>query len=280
MKYGELTINGNPYRLIAYGYCHCGCGEKTALIKNNNARLGMIKGKPNNFITGHNQKLKITNKCPRCKVAEKFFFPGGRKSSYCRNCFNELSRLKSEPIERKRHFDGLCPKCRIREKIKGRPYCLICEGERRKERRIVGLNTTIGTTRVCPICKSTFIVSNGYQKYCKDDCFQSARKIKHIEYARSGRKKASLQLTDTYVKSILRSHTLLPLKTSEIPKELILIHREYIKLKRSLIKTNICHICNIRERYVLPSGRKLKQCRICNNRIQSLRRKEKNAKCP
>ena len=40
-----------------YGYCHCGCGEKTALAMTSNARIGRVKGEPNRFISGHNARV-------------------------------------------------------------------------------------------------------------------------------------------------------------------------------------------------------------------------------
>jgi hypothetical protein len=38
---------------IPYGYCHCGCGEKTAIPDTTNARLGRVAGRPNRVIKGH-----------------------------------------------------------------------------------------------------------------------------------------------------------------------------------------------------------------------------------
>lgn len=32
----------------------------------------------------------------------------------------------------KHHFDGLCPKCRQREKQAGRVYCIVCEREKKR----------------------------------------------------------------------------------------------------------------------------------------------------
>lgn len=43
---------------IPYGYCHCGCGQKTEIIKLTNKKKGKIKGEPNKYIFGHsNNKL-------------------------------------------------------------------------------------------------------------------------------------------------------------------------------------------------------------------------------
>ena len=36
-----------------YGYCHCGCGQRTNLAKQTDKRKGWIKSKPLRFIYGH-----------------------------------------------------------------------------------------------------------------------------------------------------------------------------------------------------------------------------------
>lgn len=45
-----------PFDEIPYGYCHCGCGEKTNIVKASNPRYGWIKGEPLRFISGHNSR--------------------------------------------------------------------------------------------------------------------------------------------------------------------------------------------------------------------------------
>jgi hypothetical protein len=37
--------------------CECGCGQKAPLAKRTNRRLGIVKGEPNRFIAGHNQRI-------------------------------------------------------------------------------------------------------------------------------------------------------------------------------------------------------------------------------
>lgn len=44
---------------IPYGYCHCGCGQKTGISVNNNARLGYVKGQPHKFCAGHGAIRKL-----------------------------------------------------------------------------------------------------------------------------------------------------------------------------------------------------------------------------
>lgn len=39
---------------IPYGYCHCGCGQKTTVSPFNNSAKGYIKGTPRRFLPGHN----------------------------------------------------------------------------------------------------------------------------------------------------------------------------------------------------------------------------------
>lgn len=43
---------------IPYGYCHCGCGEKTRIPKRNSTIHNQIKGISLKFINGHNSKGK------------------------------------------------------------------------------------------------------------------------------------------------------------------------------------------------------------------------------
>lgn len=42
---------------IPYGYCHCGCGEKTKISKNTIPKCEAIRGKPNKFLRGHHNIL-------------------------------------------------------------------------------------------------------------------------------------------------------------------------------------------------------------------------------
>jgi hypothetical protein len=41
----------NP--IIPYGYCHCGCGQKTTIAKMSSSLLGIKKGEPRRWIVGH-----------------------------------------------------------------------------------------------------------------------------------------------------------------------------------------------------------------------------------
>lgn len=44
---------------IPYGYCQCGCGEKTSLSNWTDKRIGTIKGQPYRYLNGHSTKVSI-----------------------------------------------------------------------------------------------------------------------------------------------------------------------------------------------------------------------------
>lgn len=43
---------------VPYGYCHCGCGERTNLMPANRPNEGWVKGEPFRFLRGHHVKLR------------------------------------------------------------------------------------------------------------------------------------------------------------------------------------------------------------------------------
>lgn len=46
---------------IPYGYCHCGCGQKTSLAKKTDNNISHIKGEPVKYCVGHGNKLTPEN---------------------------------------------------------------------------------------------------------------------------------------------------------------------------------------------------------------------------
>lgn len=46
----SITLSTNN---IPYGYCHCGCGQKTNIAKQNERRRGHLKGEPMPYIQTH-----------------------------------------------------------------------------------------------------------------------------------------------------------------------------------------------------------------------------------
>lgn len=44
---------------IPYGYCHCGCGQKTTIIKKSNKNQGLVRGEPRKFINYHDKRKPL-----------------------------------------------------------------------------------------------------------------------------------------------------------------------------------------------------------------------------
>lgn len=48
-----------PFDEIPYGYCHCGCGQKTKIARQNHTKMGWIRGEPLRYLNGHNSKTPV-----------------------------------------------------------------------------------------------------------------------------------------------------------------------------------------------------------------------------
>lgn len=44
---------------IPLGLCQCGCGQPTTIATSNNAPRGLIKGRPNRFVHGHQNRIRV-----------------------------------------------------------------------------------------------------------------------------------------------------------------------------------------------------------------------------
>ena len=82
---------------IPYGYCHCGCGQKTSLSKYKGG--GYEKGEPKKFINHHASRLTKSEVFPKiCLVCGNVFLPPKKSrqesrvtcSAKCRNKHNSL----------------------------------------------------------------------------------------------------------------------------------------------------------------------------------------------
>lgn len=56
-----MTTCNNPESEL-FGYCHCGCGEKTKPANKSDSSIGKVKGNPYMFVMGHKTKIPIENK--------------------------------------------------------------------------------------------------------------------------------------------------------------------------------------------------------------------------
>src|SRR6185312_8171947 len=66
---------------VAYGKCHCGCGNNTAISPQNNFGHGVVKGKPMMFRSGHGNKHATppwtANGVGGCWVWQRYVTPNG-----------------------------------------------------------------------------------------------------------------------------------------------------------------------------------------------------------
>lgn len=46
----------SPESTVPYGYCHCGCGGRTRLSRQDHPKLGWVKGEPFRYIAGHQRR--------------------------------------------------------------------------------------------------------------------------------------------------------------------------------------------------------------------------------
>jgi hypothetical protein len=90
-----------------YGYCQCGCGEKTNLVIKTNRKLGTVKGEPRRFVKGHRQRHPVINgekKCNKCglkKSLDRFGISVKNRDGHkgtCKDCVNkEISQRREDP---------------------------------------------------------------------------------------------------------------------------------------------------------------------------------------
>jgi hypothetical protein len=56
---GGTPLN-DEQRSVPYGFCHCGCGQRTRIPDRDYPRDGEVKGRPLRFIQGHNTRVAPT----------------------------------------------------------------------------------------------------------------------------------------------------------------------------------------------------------------------------
>jgi hypothetical protein len=66
----DHTLAQEQSQKIPYGYCHCGCGQKTSIAPQSRTTQGWIKGQPLRFVLGH------SNAKPFVPFVEPILLPG------------------------------------------------------------------------------------------------------------------------------------------------------------------------------------------------------------
>ena len=108
---------------IAYGHCHCGCGQKTLLATGNRTPQGWIKGEPKPYLVGHNRLFKRgpavdpgkkwCGSCQTVKLLSDFAVNSNQVDGlqgFCRPCgrakqtaWREKNRAKSNALATRSH---------------------------------------------------------------------------------------------------------------------------------------------------------------------------------
>lgn|SRR5690606_9191076 len=95
----------HPKDTIPFGYCHCGCGDKTPIAKQTYNSKGIKAGLPLRYIRGHNGRVQFTvdptatsKVCSGCGI-EKVLEAFGKvskmrdgRSSRCKECLRQYYR--------------------------------------------------------------------------------------------------------------------------------------------------------------------------------------------
>lgn len=90
----DLVVLDPPME-IPYGYCHCGCGEKTSIAAWADPIRGYIKGEPRKWIRFHHGRRGPSDPCRACGEVKPIIRGQGR----CRECINDAARerYKQDP---------------------------------------------------------------------------------------------------------------------------------------------------------------------------------------
>jgi hypothetical protein len=57
----NLCICRDPHCKISFGFCHCGCGEKTNIADRTSHKIGWVEGMPTRFVIGHSRRHARAN---------------------------------------------------------------------------------------------------------------------------------------------------------------------------------------------------------------------------
>lgn len=150
---------------IPFGYCHCGCGNKTNLWTQSYTYLGVKKGDPRKFIKGHYKKEKIIlyATCHPDRIA--------RTNGLCGSCYNK-SLYDKNPEKRNEMLR------RNRERAKLKPHDSKKNIERQlKSRYKIDLkqyeNLLQSQSNGCAICGKKTAFNSGIGRLHVDHCHKT-----------------------------------------------------------------------------------------------------------
>jgi len=207
----ELQEKVEAAKMIPYGYCHCGCGEKTNIISQNIPSQNLVKGEPYRYIAGHQRKGIIKNTCVNghLKTPENTL-----SRNRCKICSNEQAakkrRLEGKRIKKR----NICINGHKRtpENLNNTGGCKLCVTER----------YVINKDSILAKMKENYSQDPEYYKH-KAKLYRSQTEVKAKQAIRH--KKDREDLISSYVATIFKT------PTSDL-------HPQIIEAKRSIIKAN------------------------------------------
>lgn len=89
----------NSTNAIPYGYCHCGCGEKTSVPTYTHRTHNIIKGIPSKYVSGHNRSMPPLDANRPHRDARRCACGGwrDRMAEKCRDCWNKDGKPPEDP---------------------------------------------------------------------------------------------------------------------------------------------------------------------------------------
>lgn len=96
----DKSIPNSTIESIPYGYCHCGCGQKTNIARKSNATYGYVEGEPVRFMRGHRIKRAVVETtCDQCgaPIIKDNWQMKAHANHFCsRACAYEFRRIGAE----------------------------------------------------------------------------------------------------------------------------------------------------------------------------------------
>lgn len=118
-------------RQIPYGYCHCGCGQKTGLAPDNRPKQGYVKGQPKKWITGHNPKQparpleeRLAEYIPERPGDGCWVWQGCRITPHGYGCLHYKGRQRAAHRVSYEHFVGPIPEGLELDHLCRNPACV------------------------------------------------------------------------------------------------------------------------------------------------------------
>lgn len=88
---------------VSYGYCWCGCGQKTKIAPQNRKDTGWVDGEPRRFLRGHQFKVGPGRQAPKPNLSGFCWCGCGQKTEPAQHTDPRIGWVKGEP---KRYLPG------------------------------------------------------------------------------------------------------------------------------------------------------------------------------